>query len=201
MNASNNPSQQNAVTSNDPHRLNNPSAQLAHLALKNRVWNNTTVASSGALDLSDTVIQETLTQVGFAWCAGFLDGEGCVSLARVIRTCGNRVNYRARVNIVQNCAETLKTFRDYVGENCVYAQLPHRESYSRPIYQLIYDGIHAYHLLQKLRPYLVRKGHEADVIFEFFRVGEPSRHFGRKGAPAEIWHARKCCYDALRCLK
>jgi hypothetical protein len=144
---------------------------------------------------------QTLRQVGYAWCAGFLDGEGCIALARVRRTCGNRVNYRARVHVVQNCRETLLTFSDYIGEKYVFSQLAHRESYNRPIYQLVYDGTHALRLLQKLRPYLVRKGHEADVLFEYYRVGQPTRHFGSKGVPQEIWRARERCYDALRCLK
>ena len=144
---------------------------------------------------------ESQKQVDYAWCAGFLDGEGCVTLARVRRTCGNRTNYRARVHVVQNCLETLNVFKDRVGENCVLAQLVHRESYNRPVFQLVYDGIHCHRLLKKLRPYLVRKGAEADVIFEFYRDGEPTRHFGPKGVPAEIWHLRERCYDALRCLK
>jgi hypothetical protein len=98
-------------------------------------------------------------QIDYAWCAGFLDGEGCVSLARVRRTCGNRVNYRARVQVIQNCLQTLLTFRDSVHENCVLSQVPHRETYTRPIYQLAYDGSHAYQLLQKLRPYLRISAH------------------------------------------
>ena len=144
---------------------------------------------------------EIQRQVDYAWAAGFLDGEGCVTLARVRRTCGNRTNYRARVTVVQNCLETLNAFRDRVGENCVLVQLVHRESYTRPIYQLVYDGIHCHRLLKKLRPYLVRKAAEADVIFGFYRDGEPTRHFGPKGVPADIWHLRERCYDALRCLK
>lgn len=144
---------------------------------------------------------EIQRQVDLAWCAGFLDGEGCIILARVRRTCGHRVNYRARVQIVQNCLETLNIFRDRVAENCVVAQLQHRESYTRPIHQLVYDGIHAYRLLKKLRPFLIRKASEADVIFEFYREGQPTRHFGPKGVPSEIWHLRERCYDALRCLK
>jgi hypothetical protein len=201
MKPNSNPALQPAVASNDQNLLNNPGTELTQRALKSRVWDNATLPNDGAFDLSHTVVLQTLTQVGYAWCAGFLDGEGCVSLARVRRDCGNRVNYRVRVNLVQNCIETLKTFRDYVDENCVIAQLPHRESYSRPIYQLIYDGIHAYRLLQKLRPFLVRKGAETDVIFEYYRVGQPTRHFGPKGAPTDIWRARERCYDALRCLK
>ena len=169
------------------------------LEIKLQIEVSTSVSSSTERSQAERV--ETQRQVNYGWCAGFLDGEGCISLARIRRTCGNRINYRARVNITQNCLETLKTFRDRLGENCVLTQLPHRESYTRPIYQLAYDGIHCYRLLKKLRPYLVRKGAEADVIFEFYRDGEPTRHFGPKGVPSEIWHLRERCYDALRCLK
>ena len=158
-------------------------------------------ADSGSTDRPHAERLEIQQQVDYAWCAGFLDGEGCVTLARVRRTCGNRTNYRARVHIVQNCLETLHIFRDRLAENCALAQLQHRDSYTRPIYQLVYDGIHSYRLLQKLRPYLVRKAAEADVIFEFYRDGQPTRHFGPKGAPSEIWHLRERCFDALRCLK
>ncbi|MEC5215011.1 hypothetical protein RCH06_003588 [Polaromonas sp. CG_9.5] len=158
-------------------------------------------ADSSSTERSHTERLEIQRQVDYAWAAGFLDGEGCVTLVRVRRTCGNRTNYRARVHVVQNCLETLNAFRDRVGENSVLAQLTHRDSYTRPIYQLIYDGIHCHRLLKKLRPHLVRKGAEADVIFEFYRDGEPTRHFGPKGVPAEIWHLRERCYDALRCLK
>ena len=201
MNASNTQALQTAAHSNDPNLLNNPCTELTQRALKSRVWDNAALPNGGSFDLSHTVVLQTLNQVGYAWAAGFLDGEGCVSLAKVRRNCGNRVNYRVRVNIVQNCIETLKTFRDYGGENCVLAQLPHRDSYTRPIHQLIYDGVHAYRLLKKLRPFLVRKGSEADVIFDYYATGEPTRHFGPQGVPADIWRIRERCYEALRCLK
>jgi len=80
------------------------------------------------------------------------------------RNCGNGVNYRARVHIPQNDLPTLHAFQDRVGVHCKLIQLPHRESYTRPIYQLNFDGVHAFNLLKKLRPYLVRKAAEADVI-------------------------------------
>ena len=158
-------------------------------------------ADSSSVERSHSERLAIQQQIDYSWAAGFFDGEGSVTLARVRRTCGNRVNYRARVYIGQNCLETLNSFRDRIAENCVLVQLPNRETYTRPVYQLSYDGIHAYRLLKKLRPYLVRKGSEADVIFEFYRDTEPTRHFGPKGVPAEIWHLRERCFDALRCLK
>lgn len=201
MNTNSHQPQQSAGATGNPHLLNNPSTELVQRALKSRIWNNATLPNGEPSDLSHSVIRETLSQVGYAWCAGFLDGEGCLTLAKVRRKCGNGTNYRVKVHIPQNCPATLQTFRDYVGENCCFRQLTHRATFTRPIYELVYDGIHACNLLHKLRPFLVRKGAEADVIFEFYRVGEPTRHFGRQGVPAAIWHARERCYDALRCLK
>lgn len=201
MNANNHRFLQTAESTQEQNLLNNPSTELAQRALKSRIWDNSSEPNQGPIVLSNEVCLKTLHQVGYAWAAGFLDGEGCVSLARVRRNCGNRINYRVRVNLVQNCIETLKTFKDYGGERCVLTRITHRESYTRPIYQLIYDGVHAYRLLKKLRPFLVRKGPEADVIFDYYATGEPTRHFGPQGVPAEIWHIRERCYDALRCLK
>ena len=158
-------------------------------------------AERSAAEQAHAARRETQQQIDLAWAAGFFDGEGSITLARIRRTCGNRVNYRTRVYIAQNCLETLNKFRDRVDENCFAIQLPLRETYTRPIYQLSYDGIHGFRLLKKLRPYLIRKASEADVIFEFYRDGEPTRHFGPKGVPSDIWHLRERCYDALRCLK
>lgn len=201
MNANNHRFLQIEESTHEQNLLNNPSTELAQKALKSRIWDHSSEVHQGSIVLSNDVCLKTLHQVGYAWAAGFLDGEGCVSLARVRRNCGNRINYRVRVNVVQNCIETLKTFKDYGGENCVLTRITHRESYTRPIYQLIYDGVHAYRLLKKLRPFLVRKGPEADVIFDYYATGEPTRHFGPQGVPAHIWHIRERCYDALRCLK
>jgi hypothetical protein len=201
MNTSSNPSQQSAFTAECAQMPATPYLELVQRALENRIWSDAENSQCGPFKPTQATRLETQRQIGYAWCAGFLDGEGCVTLARVRRTCGNRINYRARVHLPQNCLQTLLTFRDHIGENCVFSQLPHRESYTRTIYQLVYDGIHAHRLLQKVRPYLVRKGSEADVLFEYYRVGQPTRHFGPKGVPAAIWHARERCYDALRCLK
>lgn len=183
------------------HLANDQGTQRIQKALKERIWGGVSQADKSTPAFINAEQLDTLTQISYAWAAGFLDGEGCISLAKVRRNCGNRINYRVRMNISQNCLETLQAFRDYCGESCVLTQPPHRESYSRPIYQLVYDGVHAYRLLQKLRPFLIRKGAEADVIFEYYRIAEPTRHFGPKGVPSHIWHIRERCYDALRCLK
>ena len=185
------------------NQVNSPTQRSASVQCKVEIQlqiavHSTESTSEGRSHSERLKIQQ---QIDYAWSAGFFDGEGSITLARIRRTCGNRLNYRTRVYIAQNCLETLNSFRDRVAEKCVEIQLPHRETYTRPIHQLSYDGIHAYKLLKKLRPYLIRKASEADVIFEFYRDGQPTRHFGPRGVPSEIWHLRERCFDALRCLK
>ena len=201
MNVNMNPAAPSATASSDPHLLSNPSTELIQRALTCRVWSLAEHSAGVPLEIPGPVISNTLSQVSYAWCAGFLDGEGCISMARIKRNCGNGINYRVKVSIPQNCKETLMTFREFIGENSFLSQVTHRDSYTRPIYQLVYDGIHASNLLHKLRPFLVRKGAEADVVFQFYRDGQPTRHFGRNGVPTDIWHVRERCFDALRCLK
>lgn len=181
--------------------LSNPTTHTIQRTLLARVWKGDVGAITNTTHPDHSNFVATFQEVGYAWCAGFLDGEGCISLASVRRNCGRGINYRARVTVPQNCKETLLAFRDLAGENCVFSQLPDRASYNRPVYQLLYDGVHASRLLHKLRPYLVRKAAEADVIFTYFRDGRVSEHFGSKGAPPEIWRIRESCYHALRCLK
>ena len=201
MNVNMNPIPSSATTSSDPHLVSSPSTELIQRALTCRIWSLAEHPAGAPQEIPEPVISNTLTQVSYAWCAGFLDGEGCISMARIKRNCGNRINYRIKVSIPQNCKETLMTFREFIGENSFLSQVTHRDSYTRPIYQLVYDGIHASNLLHKLRPYLVRKGAEADVVFQFYRDGQPTRHFGPKGVPTDIWHIRERCFDALRHLK
>ena len=186
---------------NDPHLISSPRTELAQRALKDRIWLHASSGNTTPPRIVSQAISNVLTQINYAWCAGFLDGEGCISLARIKRNCGNGVNYRVKVTIPQNCKETLLTFREYIGENCFIGLIAHREYFTRPMYQLVYDGIHASNMLHKLRPYLIRKGAEADVIFDFYKNGQPTRHFGPKGAPSDIWHLRERCFEALRCLK
>jgi len=50
------------------------------------------------------------------WAAGFLDGEGCIRVAK--RNPGNDANpiYSLEVTITQNCLTTLVHFQDVVGD-------------------------------------------------------------------------------------
>jgi len=67
--------------------------------------NDANPTHSAFFDTGGVLIAKT---VAIAWAAGFVDGEGCIHLARVQRTCGNRINYRLRLSVSQNCLVTLE---------------------------------------------------------------------------------------------
>lgn len=185
-----------------PGKIKRTLATFAPSELEYLAWDRSTLA----IDLVKSYLPRkfvaiVLNLIHRSNAAGLFDGEGCITSTKVQRDCGNGFNFRLRVQIPQNCLETLLAFRERVGESCRLGQLKHRESYTRPIYVLTYDGVHAYRLLKKLRPFLVRKAAEADVVFEYYEKGQPSRHFGPAGVPAAIWEIRQRCYEALRCLK
>lgn len=124
--------------------------------------------------------------VAFAWAAGFLDGDGCVSA--VVQTYPARVtpSIRIRVVIVQNDYYTLSVFQKVLSERSALNALRRKAGMNKQPYQLQYDGRHAIAVLHKLRPHLVRKAAEADVCFRLFYEGRLTWLPGPKGVPPEL---------------
>jgi LAGLIDADG endonuclease len=135
------------------------------------------------------------------WAAGFVDGEGCIHLARVQRNCGNRINYRLRLTVTQNCRVTLEHLQGLLGATGYLTKLRRKVQHNKQIYNLIYDGRNAHHVIATLAPHLVRKRLEAQIALDFYAHGQPGLHPGPKGTPKELWDFRRRCYDKLRKLK
>lgn len=143
-----------------------------------------------------------VTDVDLAWAAGFTDGEGCLSIARQTYTDPSRRDtYRMRVDIFQNCLSVLTAFEQTVGvKGRIYAVKRHH-SQNRDCFRIAYDGEAAFELIRRLRPFLKRKQHEADVALAFGRNCEINRHFGPNGCPEKIWKLRARYYRRLQALK
>jgi hypothetical protein len=139
--------------------------------------------------------------VAIAWAAGFVDGEGCIHLARVQRNCGNRVNYRLRLSVTQNCLVTLEHLRGVLGGTSYLTRLRRKLQHNKQLYTLIFDGRNAHDAIATLSPHLVRKAHEAQIALDFYAHGQPELHPGPNGTPQAIWDFRRRCYDKLRRLK
>jgi hypothetical protein len=149
----------------------------------------------------DTAGAPLVKSVAIAWAAGFVDGEGCIHLARVQRNCGNRVNYRLRLSVTQNCLVTLEHLRGLLGGTSYLTKLRRRLQHNKQLYTLIFDGRNARDAIATLSPHLVRKAHEAQIALDFYAYGQPELHPGPSGTPQAIWDFRRRCYDKLRRLK
>lgn len=149
----------------------------------------------------DTGGLQSAKTAAIAWAAGFVDGEGCIHLARVRRNCGNRINYRLRFSVSQNCLVTLEHLRGLLGGTSYLTKVRRKVQHNKQIYTLIYDGRNAHDAIATLAPYLVRKRLEAQIAMDFYAYGQPELHPGPNGTPRAIWDFRRGCYDKLRRLK
>lgn len=145
---------------------------------------------------------QTASVADLAWAAGFMDGEGCISIARQIYTDSTRrATFRLRVDITQNHLKVLRHFERAVGVQGRIYEVKRAGSQNRDSYHLGYDGDRGFDVVERLLPYLQRKQHEAEAVLEFRRTCELSRHFGRNGCPEQIWKLRERFYRKLQALK
>lgn len=106
-------------------------------------------------------------EIDLAWAAGFIDGEGCVRIAKNVSH--SRVNpiYHVEMAISQNRLDALEHCQKVIGVQSSICRFPDRESFRRPVYLLTYLCANARDALTLLQPYLVRKKAEAMLAIEF----------------------------------
>lgn len=136
-----------------------------------------------------------------AWAAGFLDGEGCIHIAKTTYACGRRSTYRLRLTLVQNCIETLWHFQTVLRVHSGLHRVARLAAHNRQCYSLSYDGKQAREAIEVLLPYLVRKRAEALAALAFYEDGRLGWHPGRNGLPEELWRTRERYYRKLQSLK
>lgn len=149
-----------------------------------------------------STFSQTATLADLAWAAGFMDGEGCISIARQkYSDPARRDTFRLRVDITQNHLKVLRYFEKAVGVQGRLYEVKRSGSQNRDSYHLGYDGDRAFEVIERLLPFLQRKQHEAEAVLEFRRTCELNRHFGPKGCPPRIWALRERFYRKLQALK
>lgn len=140
-------------------------------------------------------------QVALAYAAGFIDGEGCIHIAKQQQPRRPRPTYRARLTVAQSHREALERLRDILGAPSYLGKVRRTVQQNRQAYVLVYDGRHAGEVLAKVLPHLFIKAIEAQVLLEYFEVCDVRVHPGPKGHDAGIWKAREYYYKKLQRLK
>lgn len=136
-----------------------------------------------------------------AWAAGFIDGEGCIHIAKQ-RFPGRRTcSYRLGVHIAQNDKSVLEHLRRVVGIDAPIFAVKQAQNHKRQCYTLNYAGKHALRLLALLRDFLQRKRAEAQAALDFWTEGRMGERFGTKGLAPELVATRERYFLLMKQLK
>lgn len=154
-----------------------------------------------ALERDIPPLDQASFDMDLAWSAGFVDGEGCLSIARQKQSSNNNICYRLKFSVVQNNLEVLEEVQTILDESSAIYKLKRTDSANRQSYTLTYDGRHALNAIKKLRPYLRRKRYEADAVFKMYEETKIGQRPGPKGWPPEIYEAREKWTKKLSRLK
>lgn len=136
-----------------------------------------------------------------AWAAGFVDGEGCIHIAKQRYRSGRSDTYRLGVYITQNDRAVLESLCDAVGIRAPIYATKRADNHSRQCYTLNYCGRSALRLLELLVHYLQRKRREAEAALQFWAagcMGKPGD--GKRTAPA-LTAMREHYYQLMKQLK
>lgn len=137
-----------------------------------------------------------------AYCAGLIDGDGCISIVRQLKRDARRgYIFRLSLDITQNHLGTLLDFQNLLQLPGRVYQVNRDPSQNRDSYLLNYSGVQALAVIQAVLPYLMRKQHEAQVAIEFMTQCHIHRHFGPRGCPEHVWRHRERLYRKMKNLK
>ena len=129
-----------------------------------------------------------MANLHLAWLAGFIDGEGTISLRSRKSKQGVRKPYWEPVVEVCNTRQDIVLLiqREYGGSLWTSDKAPSRVSTHKPCSYLRWTDAEALHLLECVRPYLVLKDRQADLVMEFIRHRQSTPIPGQKGHSPEV---------------
>lgn len=142
-----------------------------------------------------------LRLIELAWCAGFVDGEGCIHISKTKIQGRKNPTYRLVLSIVQNHIGSLKRVARALGQPDRFYTVKRSVGMNRDAFALNICDQNAHRSLKLLLPYLARKAPEAQVAIEAYEAGQMNIHPGAKGHELAIWEDREWYYKKLRRMK
>jgi hypothetical protein len=139
--------------------------------------------------------------LGLAWAAGFLDGEGCIHIAKQRYRIARADTYRLGVHVTQNDLAVLEHFREVVGIAAPIHLVKRAPNHSRQCYTLNFSGHNAHALLSLLLRFLQRKRDEAQAALDFWTDGRVGVRAGARGLDPALVAVREHYFHLLKQLK
>jgi hypothetical protein len=150
--------------------------------------------------LNDNSLDHGSLSVDLAWAAGFVDGEGCISVVEQLKP-NQRSTHRVRFQVAQNNLPVLEHLNAVLGGMGRIYSMRRTAAHNRQMYMLLLDGWKAVAVVAKLAPYLVRKKQEAEVLLEGLSECWFGIYSGPTGFPEHVYAARRRLERKLQKLK
>lgn len=141
------------------------------------------------------------SEVRLAWAAGFLDGEGCIHIAKQRYRTNRSDTYRLGVHVTQNDRTVLERFREAVGIDAPIYRVKLAKNHRRQCFTLNFSGRSALALLTLLLEFLERKHDEAQAALNFWVNGRVGERFGARGLDPALVAVREHYFHLLKQLK
>lgn len=157
--------------------------------------------TSALCDLSP-MVEPTATML--AYLAGVIDGEGCIGIRKTKRTgTWKSTRYAAAITVGSTSRSLIEQLMAAFRAGCVTYRYPTKTS--RGCYVWNVSSVGARHVLRMLRPYLVVKLEQANVLLEFiedfdsFKGARPGKKGGQVVSADELAR-RERLYQRMRAL-
>lgn len=155
--------------------------------------------------------QGSPTEAELAWIAGHFDGDGWIGLMRARRTNSRHLRYTAAVMVVTTsdriATEVARVFDALQLKHSPQFIAPHVGSDGSPRRAkwnlAIRSNTGTKRFLTAIRPYLIEKGHCADLVLDYieWREAQPTRPGGAKTNQPLIVGMKECAEETMRLLR
>lgn len=139
-----------------------------------------------------------MTETESAWLAGFLDGEGCFQL-----WCDRASHYNGVLSASGINRDVLERCREIAGGSVFSVGCLSRGANRRPLYKWMCRRSDVERILTAIRPWLIVKAEQADVLLALRALPRQERNAKQKNFPPvalETWDKRELYRLAIAAL-
>ena len=124
------------------------------------------------------------------YAAGMLDADGSVAISRQQpKKDSIHIRYQARVTVTNESPVVAEAFKENFGANVYTQDFRKKNPNHRPVYSWIAIGKTAIAFLDRVRPYLLVKGEQADLVVKLQANIDEHKHWlgGGRGSGGGHW--------------
>lgn len=143
-----------------------------------------------------------LTDAEIGWLAGIMDGEGCITISACPpskHATHRTIQYRPHIAISMCHKPSIHRIGQLFGMGSSSVEIRNATPGHHDVYKWYAGSRQAIACVRLIRPCLVTKAEEADLLLEYGQL--PNLRTGRAGIPVELLQARHNIYEKMKALK